>query len=103
VLYHVTMEVRIPLDADPALVAQRVADERAASHDLQRGGEWRHLWRMVGRYANVSIFDVADHARLHEILSGLPLFAWMEITVSALTTHPSALPEATRDAAGGAR
>lgn len=41
--------------------------------------------------ANVSVFDVADHARLHEVLSTLPLFPWMAIQVTPLTTHPSAL------------
>ena len=54
-------------------------------------GEWRHLWRVVGRYANVSVFDVDSHRRLHEILSTLPLGPYLDIDVTPLTTHPSAL------------
>ena len=46
---------------------------------------------MVGRYANVSVFDVDSHRRLHEILSGLPLGPYLDIDVTPLTTHPSAL------------
>ncbi len=91
-LYLVQMDVRIPDGADPALVERRRVEERARSQELQRSGEWRHLWRVAGRYANVSVFDVADHARLHEVLSTLPLFPWMAITVTPLTDHPSALP-----------
>ncbi|WAM54016.1 muconolactone Delta-isomerase family protein, partial [Vreelandella venusta] len=32
--------------------------EKAYSQELQRQGKWRHLWRIAGSYANVSIFDV---------------------------------------------
>nr|WP_278260122.1 muconolactone Delta-isomerase family protein [Nocardioides convexus] len=46
---------------------------------------------MVGQYANISVFDVESNARLHEILSNLPLFAYMRIEVTALTGHPSAI------------
>lgn len=35
-----------------------VAREKAYSQDLQRNGKWPHIWRLVGEYANVSIFDV---------------------------------------------
>ncbi|WP_084402471.1 muconolactone Delta-isomerase family protein [Cupriavidus sp. amp6] len=33
-----------------------------------------HLWRVVGRYSNVSVFDVESNDELHELLSSLPLF-----------------------------
>ena len=90
-LYLVTMEVRIPPDADRQEVERLQAQERQRAQELQRTGEWRHLWRVVGRYANVSIFDVDSHRRLHEILSTLPLGPYLDIDVTPLTTHPSAL------------
>lgn len=90
-LFHVRMDVDIPRDLDPAVREDVVARERAYSQDLQRSGEWAHIWRIVGLYSNVSIFDVASNARLHEILSGLPLFPYMRIEVTALTEHPSAI------------
>jgi muconolactone D-isomerase len=34
---------------------------------------------------------VDSHQRLHEILSTLPLAAYLDIDVTPLTTHPSAL------------
>jgi muconolactone D-isomerase len=91
VLYLVTMEVRIPHDADEQVVERLKAEEKQRAQELQRAGEWRHLWRVVGRYANVSVFDVDSHARLHEILSTLPLFPYLDIAVTPLTIHPSAL------------
>ena len=90
-LFHVRMDADIPRDLDPAVREDVVARERAYSQELQRGGEWAHIWRIVGLYSNVSIFDVASNARLHEILSNLPLFPYMRIEVTALTEHPSAI------------
>lgn len=90
-LYHVRMDVRVPPDADPAAFARLKSAEKARAEELQRSGKWRHLWRVAGEYANVSIFDVADHDELHAILSGLPLFPFMRIAVTPLARHPSAI------------
>ena len=53
--------------------------------------KWPHIWRVVGQYANVSIFDVASNDELHTLLGGLPLFPYMKISVTPLTRHPSAI------------
>lgn len=90
-LYHVFMDVKIPRDLPEVEAAEIIAREKAYSHDLQRSGKWRHIWRIAGQYANYSIFDVHDHAELHEILSGLPLFKFMKIEVTPLLRHPSAI------------
>jgi muconolactone D-isomerase len=90
-LYCVQMEVRVPHDADPARLEGLKAEEKARAQVLQRDGKWIHLWRVAGRYANVSVFDVADHDELHTILSTLPLFPFMDITVTPLARHPSAI------------
>jgi muconolactone D-isomerase len=47
--------------------------------------------RVAGRYANISVSDVVDHDELHAILSSLPLFSFMDINVTALARHPSAI------------
>ena len=58
-LFKVEMKVNIPHDM-PADVATEVKTlEKAYAQDLQQQGKWRHLWRVAGSYANVSIFDVA--------------------------------------------
>jgi len=90
-LYCVQMDVRVPHDADPARIDRLKAEEKLRAQDLQRAGIWVHLWRVAGRYANVSVFNVADHDELHTILSTLPLFPFMDITVTPLARHPSAI------------
>ncbi len=89
-LYHVRMDVRVPTDGDPAVFERLKAAEKQRAQELQRSGKWLHLWRVAGEYANISIFDVADHDELHGILSGLPLFPCMQIRVLPLARHPSA-------------
>lgn len=93
-LFHVTMSVRLPHDMDPAVADRLKADEKALAERLQREGTWRHLWRIVGRYANVSIFDVENNDALHALLSSLPLYPYMDIEVMPLARHPSAIDEA---------
>lgn len=90
-LFEVRMDVQIPRDLDPAVRQDTIAREKAYSQELQRAGEWRHIWRIVGKYSNISIFDVESTDRLHEILWGLPLFEYMDVDVTALAPHPSAI------------
>lgn len=92
-LFHVRMDVAIPHDLDPGRRADLIATEKARALELQRAGTWVHLWRVVGQYSNISVFDVDSADELHEILWSLPLFPFMTVTVTALTRHPSALAE----------
>ena len=90
-LYMVEMIVNIPHGMDPVVVAEIKAKEKAYSQQLQKDGKWRHLWRVVGEYSNVSIFDAASNDELHTMLNNLPLFPYMEIKVTALANHPSSI------------
>jgi muconolactone D-isomerase len=90
-LYCVRMDVRVPHDVEPDRFERLKAEEKARAQELQRSGKWRHLWRIAGQYANISVFDVADHDELHAILSSLPLFPFMDIAVTPLARHPSAI------------
>lgn len=90
-LFHVEMDVRIPPGFDPAALDALKAEEKARAQQLQAEGKWRHLWRVVGQYRNVSIFDVESGAELHDILSTLPLFPFMKIEVRPLCRHPSSI------------
>ena len=69
-LFHVQMTVRLPHDMPAAQADELKAREKAIAQELQRAGTWRHLWRIAGRYANMSVFDVPDNAALHDTLMG---------------------------------
>ncbi|HQS20339.1 MULTISPECIES: muconolactone Delta-isomerase [Acidovorax] len=90
-LFLVRMDVNIPRDLPVEEANEIKAREKAYSQDLQRDGRWKSIWRVVGEYANYSIFDVASNDELHQLLQGLPLFPFMKISVTPLAQHPSAI------------
>jgi len=92
-LFKVEMVVRLPQDMPAQQAAELKLRERELAQELQRRRVWRHLWRIAGQYANISIFDVEDIAQLHDVLTSLPLFPFMEIKVEALCRHPSSIYE----------
>jgi muconolactone D-isomerase len=90
-LFQVEMTVTLPGDMPADEADALKTREREYAQGLLRKGTWRHLWRVVGQYANTSIFDVGSNAELHEILTSLPLYPYMTIKVTALCRHPSSI------------
>lgn len=88
-LFLVRMDVNLPADMPSEEAAAIKAVEKAYSQDLQKQGKWRHIWRVVGEYSNYSVFDAESNDELHTMLSGLPLFPYMDISVTPLAKHPS--------------
>ena len=85
------MQVTFPESMSKEEVAEKVAAEKEYSQALQRSGEFEAIYRVVGRYANVSIFEVESNDRLHEILAGFPMFPYMDIETNALAQHPNSI------------
>jgi muconolactone D-isomerase len=92
-LFHVWMNVSIPRDVDPEQIKKLGEQEHERAKVLQERRKWLHLWRVAGKFANVSIFDVESPAELHEILNSLPLYPFMEVEVTALCRHPGAISQ----------
>lgn len=90
-LFHVRMDVKLPPDMPPERADALKKEEKALAQRLQEQGQWRHLWRIAGQYANVSIFDVAGNEELHALLMSLPLYPYMQIEVMPLCRHPSSV------------
>jgi muconolactone D-isomerase len=55
--------------------------------ELRRSGVIRRIWRIPGRFANVGIWDAPDATALHQYVSSLPLFPWLDVQVTALALH----------------
>lgn len=92
-LFMVEMTVQPPSWQNEDRWSDLVAREKAYAQDLQRKGIWRHIWRVTGLYANVSIFDVGSPEALHDTLMQLPLYPHLEIIVTSLMQHPSAITQ----------
>jgi muconolactone D-isomerase len=90
-LFQVQITVLVPHGSDKKEIQALSATEIEYARELQRAGKWLHIWRIAGKWANISIFDVADADELHQILSSLPLFPYMNIEVIALCRHPASI------------
>lgn len=88
-LYLVNMVVNQPAHISAEDWADLRARERDYAQAALRAGTLRDIWRVVGEVANYSIFDVDSNEQLHDLISGLPLFPYMDITVIPLAAHPS--------------
>lgn len=89
-LYLVHMELD-PKKGDPDAFADLAKKETQVSLSYQREGVVTDIWRVVGRYANYSVYDVDSNDELHRRLTSLPLYPYMDIRVTPLAVHPSSL------------
>jgi muconolactone D-isomerase len=85
--FLVRIDIKWPPDAPEERREQIFAEELAAGQRLAHAGKLRRLWRIPGRWANWSLYEVADATELHEALTTLPLYPWMDIEVHALAEH----------------
>ena len=92
-LFHVKMDVNLPASMPEHQSAALKKAEKEISQALQHSGKWRHLWRIAGQYANISVFDADDVEELHSLISTLPLFPYMEIHIMPVCRHPSSIRE----------
>ncbi|GHG50410.1 muconolactone Delta-isomerase [Sinomonas cellulolyticus] len=90
-LFMTRMDVTFPPHLTPEQVADFQAREKEYSGSLQRSGKMAGIWRIVGEYANHSLFDVDSNDELHEILSGFPMYPYMKIKVTPLAKHPNSI------------
>jgi muconolactone D-isomerase len=87
--FLVRIEVCWPADGDPAQHARLLAAERARARELAAAGTIRRLWRIPGRRANYGLWAAPDATTLHDAISSLPFFPWLDVEVTALAAHPS--------------
>jgi muconolactone D-isomerase len=88
--FLVHIEVQLPPDVPPDERTRLVQTESERGQQLIRDGKLKGIWRVPGRWANVSLYEAADATELHDLLSSLPLFPWLDIEIEALARHPLA-------------
>ena len=85
--FLVQMQVNLPPDMPPEQAQGLRAGEKERGLQLRADGTIRRIWRIPGRVANVGYWEAPDATALHEAIASLPLFPWMDITVTALAQH----------------
>jgi muconolactone D-isomerase len=87
--FLVEIEVHLPPETSPDRKAALITAEAARARELAARGTIYRLWRVPGRWATVGIWCADDATELHEAISSLPLYAWLEVGVTPLAEHPN--------------
>jgi muconolactone D-isomerase len=86
--FLVHIEIRLPPEMPEERRAELTDAEARRGRELIEAGTLVRIWRLPGRFANVSLYRAADATELHAALTSLPLWPYMRIRVEALATHP---------------
>jgi muconolactone D-isomerase len=81
------IEVRLPASLDDAERARLIDAERVRGRELAEQGVIRAIWRVPGRFANRAIWSAPDATALHEAITTLPLWPYIDAVVTPLATH----------------
>lgn len=87
--FLVKIDVSLPPNTEPARRDALVAAEAERAKELAELGVIYRLWRIPGRWSNVGIWRAADATQLHQAISSLPLYPWLNVEVTALAQHPN--------------
>lgn len=86
-LLHIT--VTWPPDGDPDEKARRIAGEAARARELTAAGIIKRVWRIPGQWANWGLWEAPDATAIHEAVTSLPMWPYLDVEVYPLAAHPN--------------
>jgi muconolactone D-isomerase len=91
--FLVQITVAFPPDMSADELADLMAREVARGQELKEAGTIVRIWRVPGRRENVGIWQAETPDELHEAITSLPVFPWLDARVTALATHHLEAPQ----------
>jgi muconolactone D-isomerase len=86
--FLVNIKIDWPRDLSEETVETLSTDERNMAAALAEKGHLVRMWRVPGRRENWGLWRALDATELHAILSALPVWPYMDLTVHPLAEHP---------------
>ena len=89
--FLVKLEVNVPNGTEPSAVEERYAAEASASANMAEEGHFLRLWQIegvAGRSTAIGLYRADTESQLDGLLRGMPLYDWMQVTVTPLGPHP---------------
>jgi muconolactone D-isomerase len=87
--FLVHISIVIPQDMPDDERQRRYDAETRQAAALASAGQLVRLWRVPGRTANWGLWRARDATELHQALTSLPLWPFMDIEVTPLAEHPN--------------
>jgi muconolactone D-isomerase len=88
-LFMVNIAVSIPADMPQKDKDDLRTRENARAMELIKANKIRRIWRIVGQVANFSVWEADSLEELHANLGSLPMYPYMQVTVTPLIQHPA--------------
>jgi muconolactone D-isomerase len=92
--------VQIQVNFPPTMSAEDIGAvlerETVRGRELKAAGTIVRIWRIPGRRANVGVWQGADADAVHDAITSLPAFPWIDAVVTALATHHLEGPSSVR-------
>lgn len=86
--FLVNIKIEWPQDLPEETITQLSVEEREMAAERAAQGHLVRMWRVPGRRENWGLWRAADATELHEILSALPVWPYMDLNVQPLAKHP---------------
>jgi muconolactone delta-isomerase len=86
------MTIAAPDGTPSSVVEETMSREAQRARELSGQGHLRRLWALPpeGRVRRtLGLWNAGDADELDSILESLPLYAWMTVTTTELSPHPS--------------
>jgi muconolactone delta-isomerase len=90
--FLVDFAIKVPAGTPQSEVAEREGTEAVAAAKLEEEGHLVRVWKRPfpgGGTTVLGLYRAASETELHALLSLLPLYEWMTVTVTALEPHPN--------------
>jgi muconolactone delta-isomerase len=83
--FLVEMQMCVPPDYDPELLADLTRRERARAAEIAASSSFfKEVWIVPCQRARILICAAADATELHEVFTSLPAMKWSEFQVTPL-------------------
>jgi muconolactone delta-isomerase len=90
--FLVEFETKVPDGIAQSEVSEREQAEASAAAKLTADGHLLRVWRRpvpTGSATVLGLYRADSQAQLNDLLSGLPLYPWMNIAITPLGSHPN--------------
>lgn len=78
-----------PPDGDEAEKQRRITAEGVRARELAAEGIIKRVWRIPGQWANWGIWEAPDATTVHDAVTSLPMWPYLDVEVHPLAAHPN--------------